>query len=110
MTSVITEYEAKQKECRIAPPIPDDVLGPTFAKCSGDECCHWRWIPNQTTEDRWVEAMRRCAEAIGDKTRNRAKAAAEIVKNPGKWGLSTKPTHGYCGLAGAPYYIKPAKG
>lgn len=69
--------------------------------CSGSRCMAWRWQPLMA-DDAWIEAVRKAAIDIDDKSHNRAKAAAHVNANRAEYGLPTKPYKGYCGLAGRP--------
>ena len=71
------------------------------AKCCGSACMAWRW-QELMADDNWIEAVRKAAVELDDKTPGRAKAAAHVNKNRALYGLPDQPYLGYCGLAGKP--------
>jgi hypothetical protein len=73
----------------------------TAVFCRGAICMAWRWEPLMC-DDAWVAAVKQCAEDIGDKSQNRAKAAAHVNENREAYGLPTEPFRGFCGIAGKP--------
>lgn len=87
---IVTEEEAKTKRC---------VLGINQGPCIGSTCMAWRWQPLMT-DDAWVAAVKKAAEDIKDASSNRMKAAKHVNDHRAEYGLPTKPTRGYCGLAG----------
>ena len=91
-------------ECRVVPPQEDDVVGTYYPPCVGAGCAHFRLQPI-LADARFVEAVKKAAEDIGDTSHNRAKAAAHVNANKAKYGMPIAPTHGYCGLAGKPEVV-----
>lgn len=71
------------------------------APCRAYKCMAWRW-QELMTDDNWIEAVKKAAFEMDDKTPSRAKAAAHVNKNRALYGLPDRPYRGYCGLAGKP--------
>lgn len=78
------------------------------AKCRGDACPVWRWIPLDAVDSRFVSAIwaeqERLAQAAG-KANNGGfakKATANVMKDRAAHGLPDRPERGYCGLGGKP--------
>jgi hypothetical protein len=63
----------------------------------------WRWVEFNVVDDAFVEAVKKCAEEIGDTNPSRTKSSREVMENRERYGLPTAPTKGYCGLAGVPH-------
>ncbi len=86
----LTEEEAKTKFC------PVDGLE---SYCVASGCAAWRWQPLMM-DAAFIEAAKKAAIEIGDKTPSRSKAVKRVEKNRAKYGLPVKPYRGRCGLAG----------
>lgn len=99
---LINRKHPHKHECRLVTPIDNDPdLGPTYAGCSGDACAHFVWTPF-VCDAAWRAAVKKCAEAIGDKSPNFTKAADEVNTHRAKWGLPAEPETGECGFTMLP--------
>jgi hypothetical protein len=75
-------------------------IGRTFVEarrtCATTACPLFREAP-LTCNAAWLDAVRRAAIEVDDKTPAKAKAAAEVLREPEKWGVERRY---YCGLGG----------
>jgi hypothetical protein len=78
-----------------------DSRGDNEGNCLGSACMAWRWEPLMTSPA-WIEAVKKAAVEINDKSPGRIKAAEHVNANRVVYGLASKPFRGWCGLAGHP--------
>ena len=96
--NVMTESKAIEKTC-----CSDPVSGMT---CIGSGCMAWRFIPLQTDEPGFLDAVKSLQGKHPETGHSvtHAQACAYIMKNrekfAKKYGLKTEPYLGFCGLAG----------
>ena len=72
---------------------------PCAISCVGTGCAAWRWYPLQASDPAFAAAIRK---KITDDKFEHNKAVKFVMDNREALGLPTKPTHGYCGIAGKP--------
>lgn len=97
----LTPEEASGFYCPIARTFPEEKT----AKCMGPECILWRWGKPQwelTEFTRAAQAALKEMKAGSNAIIGIDNAKARVRLNPEKYGLSSVPTHGYCGLGGRP--------
>jgi hypothetical protein len=108
MSNSHTPAEAAE---RLRCPLAATFGGDLQAKCRGDGCAAWRWLPVMANDPRFESAIKReiaClqkeASDAGKKEPSanllHQKAVAKINKNPAGYGITS--THGYCGVGGPP--------
>lgn len=84
-------------------------LARTFANkeakpyCRGPECAVWRWVPLPADLPEFQEAIAARKAEIGKGGPHWHKeAVAWVMENREALGIPLEPSHGYCGIGGAP--------
>jgi len=92
--NVMTESKAIEKTC-----CSDPVSGMT---CIGSACMAWRWLPLQTDEPGFLDAIKTVQEGKhkGGKAMAHAQAAAYVGNHRAEFNLKSEVYQGFCGLAG----------
>lgn len=104
--TAITPADARESfPCPVARTFATKI-GPN---CDAESCIAWRWVPLSADNPALKAAISKAAHDMaaeagkaGSAVMYHQKAVRHVMDNRADLGLPTKPTHGFCGLAGAP--------
>lgn len=102
---LLSETDAKTKQCRVMPPVPANVShtlnglnpAPWPMSCAASGCMHWRW-GEPTYEDHTSDQQHK---PNGDGWKWTHVATGDSIMGQHRWRRISE-RRGYCGLAGRP--------